>query len=458
MSMVPAASGYPSNLAFLARRLSGFSRQTIRLLPINMTSASATSSSGTPVSVMLPSNAILDLDTLSMFFQGSTTTSAGTACFPKNIETVVRNLNLMCGDRTIDNILEYGKLWNDIMDHTSGTDSEIKRSVMNNGGTVVKSKIIGGTIANETGVRYAINSWLGFIGSCRPRMVDSSLMNPLKLTLELAPSQILVQSTSATNPQYSLSDIFFTIDIVNVLDGVLSATYYKMLSSSPDAYLEFPYSRWSMFSSVGGTSGTTIFNNSSQSLDMVVSFFNPTTSAANQFTDSNGLNTSAIAGTSTYFMRPSSFRNSNGSVAFELKDWQYQIGGRQLPAWPVTNDLTYALNMDTIKANRDLLGGVTNTLDGTTALLAPTTSAYGYGVTPMNQNYMTAYSTFLIRLNNDEEPGWISGLNTSGNTLYSQFTWNGTGTVNGGQLQNLVYTKCTSSFIVKYGRQAEVIW
>ncbi len=185
MSLVPAASGYPSNLAFLARRLSNFSRQTIKLNPLNLTSATSTSSAGTPISVMLPSNTILDLDTFSMYFQGTTLGVGGAACFPKNIESIIRNLNVQCADRTIDNIQEYNRIWNIVLDHTSGVDSDTKRAIMSNGGTWVQDKIkpgsgqTGGTyaIANETNVRYAINSWLGFLGHSTPRMLDASLFN-----------------------------------------------------------------------------------------------------------------------------------------------------------------------------------------------------------------------------------------------------------------------------------------
>ena len=75
----------------------------------------------------------------------------------------------------------------------------------------------------------------------------------------------------------------------------------------------------------------------------------------------------------------------------------------------------------------------------------------------MNATYMSAYAAFIIRLNNNEERGWISGLNTSGNVLYSQFNWNGRGANINNSLQNFVFCKTTSSFIIKAGRQTDVI-
>ena len=46
MSLLPAASGYPANLSFLARRLSQFTRNTVKFSPLNMTTAQSNVSAG----------------------------------------------------------------------------------------------------------------------------------------------------------------------------------------------------------------------------------------------------------------------------------------------------------------------------------------------------------------------------------------------------------------------------
>jgi hypothetical protein len=113
--------------------------------------------------------------------------------------------------------------------------------------------------------------------------------------------------------------------------------------------------------------------------------------------------------------------------------------------------------MDATKANRDVLGGVTTTLPGGYEE-AKSPANPQYSVSQLVKAYLSAYSAFFLRLNNDDEKGWISGLNMQGNTLFSQFTWNGTGTnVNGSTLQNFIFTKCTSSFVIKAGREADYV-
>jgi len=252
------------------------------------------------------------------------------------------------------------------------------------------------------------------------------------------------------------------------MNNMVSDIYQKMLASSPDAALEYVYNRWQMYNGTAAAQGSTIITPTAQSLDMLVAFFSPSSSYATTFTDNKGANTSALLGSSAYFLRPAAFTNvtSNGGVSFEVQDWSYSIGGKSLPSsFQVPNDWTIATNLAAMKSNNDLLGGLTSTLfayNDTTYTVGPgstvaSNSAYGYVNTPLAKNYLAAYAAFVLRLNNDDEPGWISGLNSMGNTIVSNFNWRGTSTVPNGQLMNYVYAKSTASFIVKYGKQTEVV-
>lgn len=471
MSIVPAASGYPANLSFLARRLAQFSRNTTRMTPLNLTSASAGISAGQTISVVTPPNAIVDLDTFAMYFRGTagtidaTTgafTNTGNLYFPKNIESIIRTLTVGSADRPIDYIQEYNRLFNVILDHTAGQDCDVRRAIMSQGGAVVQGRLAGKDAAASDDQRYVIDNWLGFLGTATPRLLDTSLMNPLKISIDLAPAQILCSKTAATNPSYQLSDIYFTIDTINVMDNALSAMYHKMVASSPSAFLEVPYHRWATFNSVGGASGSTNFSVSSQSLDMVVSIFTPTVGTNTLWGDDGASPCSAALGSSSYFLRPSAFDNTKTN--FQIRDWQYMINSRAVPQWPILNDITFAHNMQALQSNNDLLGGVTTTLDnasGSDVVKYPKASSGTfpalYKVSPGNGAYLSAYAAFIVRLNNDEERGWITGWNTAGAVATSQFNWNGTTTTANLQLQNFVFCKCTSSLIIKYGREIDIL-
>ena len=78
------------------------------------------------------------VDTFSMYFKGTTKATVGAAIFPKNIESIILNLTVQSGDRIIDNIQEYNRIFNIILDHTAGKDCDLKRRVMSNGGDEVQ--------------------------------------------------------------------------------------------------------------------------------------------------------------------------------------------------------------------------------------------------------------------------------------------------------------------------------
>ena len=77
--------GYPKNMSYLVKHLTGFTRLNYKLQTLNTNSAS----SGNIITVDLPSNSIVDLKTLTMLFNGSTTTTVGFASFSRNIESVI---------------------------------------------------------------------------------------------------------------------------------------------------------------------------------------------------------------------------------------------------------------------------------------------------------------------------------------------------------------------------------
>ena len=77
--------GYGKNLSYLCKHLVGFSRLSYKLQTLNTNTAS----SGNIITVDLPSNSMVDLKTLTMLFNGSTTTTAGYAGFSRNIESII---------------------------------------------------------------------------------------------------------------------------------------------------------------------------------------------------------------------------------------------------------------------------------------------------------------------------------------------------------------------------------
>ena len=71
-------SGFPRNLAYSVKFLSGFSKTTVKLTPDKYTSVGASET----IRVKLPPNSLIDLRTLTMYFDGTSTATTGEIIFP----------------------------------------------------------------------------------------------------------------------------------------------------------------------------------------------------------------------------------------------------------------------------------------------------------------------------------------------------------------------------------------
>ncbi len=78
-------NSYPKNLSMISKSLVGYRRQTNKLQPTSSTTANPSDI----VRVYLPMNTIVDLSSLVFFWMGSTSTTAGACCFPKNADVSI---------------------------------------------------------------------------------------------------------------------------------------------------------------------------------------------------------------------------------------------------------------------------------------------------------------------------------------------------------------------------------
>ena len=87
-------SYYPTNLSYLVKKISAYSRRTVKLMPI---SSNSQVTPGSIIQVDLPSNSIIDIDSFQMFFKAFssiTQPATGTAYsrLPPLIETLIERI------------------------------------------------------------------------------------------------------------------------------------------------------------------------------------------------------------------------------------------------------------------------------------------------------------------------------------------------------------------------------
>ncbi|KXZ46495.1 hypothetical protein GPECTOR_43g932 [Gonium pectorale] len=444
MAAPMASSGYPSNLRYLVKRLVGYSRNTFRLQTLNQTTATA----GQIVTVDIPSNSLVDLSTLTMFFKSSTTTTAGFAVLPRNIETILERVEVEANGQIIQiGSSMYNQLWQIIADTSLGEDVTNRRKILQGANDIAAAPT-----ANQTNLQFAIQNWLGFLGSVKPSVLDTSLIGNVRLRLTLAQPVILAKSPTCTGENYSLSDIFFTVDTLSIDDGVFYQMHQQFLSFG--GVYELPFTQYLAFTSTGGMSQTTKFSLSTQSLNRCWATFlpggnfplaaAPTTGA---FVDPNAL-------TSPYFTRLGNAgtiaygtTTNNTPITYSLSNYQFSVNGVPFPNFRPDTNQAYALLQNAYGLSQDTLGGGYKNLDS---------------LTKWNNGFWVACVSF-----EHGSDDYVSGIDTRGNTSQGFFESQGTisqganvgtgGTNPGTSVTAVVFCEITSVLRVGAGRQLELV-
>lgn len=243
---------FPKNLAYNVKTLSGFSKTIVKMTPTPNSAVSA----GQTLKVRLPSNALLDLRTLTMYYEGTCTNTGGTGNgylrFPRLSSSIIDTLNIYINGTLIENITEYGHLYSTLYDLSCAGDQTAKRFLENsdpsilvdNGSTDITCPTFkatafgaagGGKVAHATAQPFYINNWLGFIGSSSTNVIDSNDCGVIELEIRLKPKEILWATNgdaagtvaNLSNPNYSIDNVVFTIQKIVFNDPL----YYNMKAS-----------------------------------------------------------------------------------------------------------------------------------------------------------------------------------------------------------------------------------
>ena len=429
-------SGYSKNLSYIVRRIQNYSRNTFRLQTLNQTSASPSQ----VITVDLPSNSLCDLNSFAMFFTGSTT---GACSFSRGIESIIQRVEIEANGQIIStSCSNYNQLMQMILDTSAGNDAHIRRGVMN-GGTAVTAA------ATQTNVPFCINSWLGFLGSASPSVLDTNLIGNVRLRITLAGPECLVQATAATGGSYSLSNIYFSIDTLSIDDGVFYAMHEKFLASG--GIYEIPFKNYSSFSSSGALSQSCKFSLSTGCLTRVWGCF---TAGGSYGIDAiNGTANSVVGGTvdrvtgaASYFTRIGSgaitWTGGSGATTYALTSYGFNVNGRYFPNFRPDGNAAFPLMLSAYGSLHDTLGGVYPGLNSITA---------------WNTDFWCCAQKFC-----HDDADFMSGLDLRGSTAQGFFETVGTitGSTTGGPGANLtanVFCEMTSVLRIGAGRQLELV-
>ena len=243
---------FPRNLSYNCKTLSSFSKTVVKLTPTPNGAVEA----GNTFKVRLPPNTLVDLRTLSMFYEGTCTSTGGNGWlrFPRLSSSIIDTLNIYVNGTLIENIQDYGHLYSTLYDISAAGDQTAKRYLENSDpsiyvesttkdayddetcGKVVKATaFIGGLAKHATNQVFCINNWLGFLGSSSTPVIDTNDTGVIEIECRLKNKDILWATNKDANgtapdiggANYKIENISFNISKIVFNDPL----YYNLKAS-----------------------------------------------------------------------------------------------------------------------------------------------------------------------------------------------------------------------------------
>lgn len=401
-------SSYPKFMQHYLNRISNFSRQKYRISSY----ANTTFGPSDQLIFAMPEG-LCDISSFTLHGKLSTTVTGGTnaSAYAPPVDMMIDSIYIDAGGVGIQtSFTNYNQLFNIFRDFQM-TDKKALRGVLQNDANPT-SLSASTTITNQP---FAVQSFLGLLGSCR--MIDTTLIPTMKVYIRLAPTACLSTSGSPTSASYTWSNVYASIDVIDLSDGIYYNAVASKLASSP---IEIPFDNYStVIGSSGAVTQSHRFSTSTDCLESVIA-----TMLDTGYTDNSHNATSSL---SKYFTR------KGDTVATS----QFLVNGVPYPSWPLDNTVGEPF----VQTTQTL--GVATDVTSSTNTAMNTLTAY-------NQVFWTHALSFGVPYSIDERV--VCGLSGRGNAL--QISFNTTGTSNG---IPIVWLKQRSILRIGSGRAVELI-
>ena len=455
---------YSPNLSYFLDKLSGFSTNYFRLEAQNSTTASPNQI----IRFTLPSNALINLRSFAFHFTATTSsTGGGIARLPPDVSSLVERVEVSCGGVQLSSGANYYSVLcaakRALMD--KGSEPVLGHSEMTRTVSYVDGNDNSGANETYTGTNshFCIKNWEGFLGSAEPKIMDSSLVPDIVVSIYLSDVNVLSNSADtdiagtagtgidvdgAGTVSYSLSNIHATIECIGLADG----TYDNMVSSmiQTKGFLEIPFKQYYSFQDVH--TGQMRFSVATQSLDRIWTVHRDSDYTANvgavpisgykkaggftaktsggavtqdvgvpQFDEGGNLDYNKELLTTAHFNFPEA-----GSSGTNL--YQFQLNGAYIPQFRATFEEMYQIACNSV----------------------PGYTQKKVGLGTMKDNY--AVQCVRLNLPESEHSRLISGLNTrsvSLNGYYNITNVTGNPTVN-------LFAETTAILMIGSGRQISI--
>ena len=454
---------YPKNLGAKIQQISNYSSSYVKINPNNSLQALNNTSSGGSISIDLPPNSLIDLSTLSVHFDFSTTPACDVAgalatsgCRPyvlsRYASSLIRLVRVEIGGSVVSEISDYNLISQIFSDYQYGIEGSSKRLLNNfdpllklgDDGTVFQNIFtIPTTSANnlKTDSKHLIwNNFLGFLGGNGVvKYIDTGITGNIRITFETAPAAncliLATQNHVATGPtrnqfnlvgaaiegpaavndaNYTLNNIYATMKKVQIDDGI----YFNALSQSLASGIPFQYhfnSFMNTKSSANNCDLTMRTDVSSGSVSMaLLTFYDVNHNTIGVLPDVQDLTRSLGAGTAMTAKSAKQHamidrKNCYASKYFkrdgsEVRDVSWYINGERAVSYQMKSPDVYDKLMCDFGIHDDVSNGIY------------------YGINSY-ESWVDNYWVASLRLSHVcEDPTFISGLNSQGIPLTLEAT------------------------------------
>ena len=351
----------PPNLLYYVNQIANYSRNNVKVQTLNQTSLASNGS--TQLRLALPVNAIVNMKSLSMHADFSTTgvgDSTGSAndrvyaLIPRNgIASCLDRVSWSMGGISTDNgVNPYHLVYNMLRNIQCSPDKYMTDDKVLNQ-SVIESINAGGayeTAKSGQSKHLVLNNFLG-LTELHPCYFDLSLVPECFLTVQCTDNTVIpvqFQGTtlgtatplvsnpnfSGTQCQYAMNNIFFTVDVISIGNGLYDALTQRLLDERGS--LDVPYHQYQLFSQSSSSAGSSIRGSvSTMSLNKVYAFQRNADTVANgapyapYFTQQAPV---LADGSTTYAYTQA----SDNFISKGIKDWSFTINNSPYPLWKPT--------------------------------------------------------------------------------------------------------------------------
>lgn len=477
--MTDITSSFPTSLSYRIKSLIGnMSRIGVKITPDKGSSIAPNDI----ITIKLPNSSLVDLRSFNLFYQFSTTGSTGTFIHPRYSSSLIERISIIINGNTIDITPSYNFLYNILMDLECGQEQYSKRNVCEFFDPTLKLTSADPTSASDVALVYdnwaksgqtapskidgAISTWLAFLGSCNPQIIDTSDLGDVFIQFQFANQYILPATINATaqtlaGASYTLDNVYATIDVISFA----SDEYYKLKASklvSSGLNIGFYSYLSARFASVTKTTGINVnWNVSANSLDQIIctmakadqnSTWKPLVIYGSNDTGATVYNMSQLIANPALVNNTGSIRTDAIGDAFcnsyyfmrngqSIKESRVSINNRAINYGFLSAKEIFIQTMKSLGYNQiDLTGGVNPGI---------------FSLVHFCKYYFAHIEDLTIQ---DTKDFWVSGLNSLGSTLTITWEANFSGTsTNTQSCVPVLYARLSKILNIQQGRNITVI-